>query len=118
MQTQAEQILWKNLRHRRLRGLKFRRQHPIGPYIVDFYCTQHRLIVELDGGMHEMQKEQDRQRSSQLAAYGYRILRIKNHEVESDLESVLARIAEACGNSALLPEIPGEGQAGVRQDKD
>jgi very-short-patch-repair endonuclease len=98
--TSAEQILWAHLRNRNLCGLKFRRQHPIGPYIADFYCAQHRLIVELDDGVHASQAEQDRQRTEQLAAYGYRVLRFSNLAVEHDLEVVLGKITTACEASA------------------
>ena len=112
-QTPAEQALWGRLRNRGLLGLKFRRQHPIGPYIADFYCAQHRLVVELDGGVHRNQEEQDAGRTAQLAAYGYHVLRVQNEEVEIDLEGVLRKIALACGITALLPNL-GEGQADER----
>jgi very-short-patch-repair endonuclease len=110
VQTPAEQALWSRLRNRGLSGLKFRRQHPIGPFIADFYCAQHRLVIELDGGVHRKQAEQDAKRTAQLAAYGFRVLRVQNEEVQTDLESVLRKIAEACGTTALLPCL-GEGQA-------
>jgi very-short-patch-repair endonuclease len=110
-QTAAEQILWDRLRNRGLCGMKFRRQHPVGPYIADFFCHEHRLIVELDGGIHAAQGEQDRQRAEQLAAHGYRVLRYSNQAVEHDLEAVLSKIAAACGAAALLPGVVGEGQA-------
>ena len=95
--TRAEAILWERLRNRRLNGLKFRRQHPIGPYIVDFYCAQHRLIVEIDGPVHRLQAEHDRLRAEELERRGYRILRVTNEEVERDIEGVLKKIAKACG---------------------
>ena len=94
--TEAERILWEHLRNRRLHGLKFRRQHPIGPYIVDFYCAAHRLVVEIDGPIHEGQREQDALRSEYLTMYGYRVLRFTNEEVLRDTESVLKRIWQAC----------------------
>ena len=109
-QTGAEQILWNNLRNRSLHGLKFRRQHPLGPYIVDFYCAQQRLIVELDGGIHMKQGEADKQRASQLVAHGYRVLRFNNQEVESELEAVLERIAAACGVSPFSQAIWEKGR--------
>jgi very-short-patch-repair endonuclease len=118
IQTTAEQILWDRLRNRRLCELKFRRQHPIGAYIVDFYCDEDRLVIELDGGIHDQQKEQDEQRDSQLAAYGFHILRFQNQEVESNLEVVLGKIAAAGGDSALLPGCLGEGQPGGRPDEE
>jgi very-short-patch-repair endonuclease len=113
-QTKVEQVLWARLRNRGLHGLKFRRQHPIGPYIADFYCAEHRLIVEVDGGIHNAQQEPDKLRGEQLAAHGYRVVRFTNAEVETSLQAVLERIAAACGMQRPSPE-PGEGQADVRQ---
>lgn len=94
--TPAEQILWKRLRHRQLRGLKFRRQHPIGEFIVDFYCAEHKLIIELDGVVHAYQRERDQERTDILEHQGYHVLRIKNAEIKQDIESVLRRIIAAC----------------------
>lgn len=94
--TLAEQLLWEHLRDRQLAGLKFRRQHPLGRFIVDFYCAEHKLIVELDGTVHEQQHERDQERTDILKRQGYRILRIKNAEIEQDLEGVLQRIVAAC----------------------
>jgi very-short-patch-repair endonuclease len=90
--TPAEVVLWDRLRSRRLGGYKFRRQHPIGPYIADFYCAMRRLVVEVDGKVHIGQAEADEQRSQRMADYGYRVLRVSNQEIESDLESVMNRI--------------------------
>jgi very-short-patch-repair endonuclease len=90
--TPAEGVLWDRLRSRRLGGYKFRRQHPIGPYIADFYCAMRRLVVEVDGKVHNGQAEADEQRSRRMADYGYRVLRVSNQEIESDLESVMNRI--------------------------
>jgi very-short-patch-repair endonuclease len=90
--TPAEQILWQHLRNRKLHGLKFRRQHPIGRFIVDFYCPESRLIVELDGEIHDRQFEYDTARTEQLQAYGDRVLRFQNQEVLDRLSSVLDEI--------------------------
>jgi len=65
-QTPAEALLWGHLRNRRLKGLKFRRQHPVGRFVADFYCAQHRLIVELDGAVHQRQREYDDLRTEEL----------------------------------------------------
>ncbi|MDW8141457.1 MAG: endonuclease domain-containing protein [Candidatus Bipolaricaulota bacterium] len=92
----VESILWEYLRRRQLCGLKFRRQHPIGEFIVDFYCAEHKLIIELDGAIHEQQRERDQERTEILQRQGYRVLRIKNAEIEQDLEGVLQRITAAC----------------------
>ena len=94
--TPAEKILWQYLRTNKLNGLHFRRQQIVFGYFADFYCHQHVLIVELDGGIHETQKEYDAKREAHLIARGFRILRFKNEEVEKDLQGVLRKILEAC----------------------
>ena len=97
--TPAETILWKELRTNKLNGLHFRRQQIIHGYIADFYCHQHELIVELDGGIHEMQKEYDAERGAYLIALGFRVVRFKNEEVYQDLKSVLQKILNECKNT-------------------
>ena len=87
--TPAERVLWGRLRNRQLEGLKFRRQHPLGRFIVDFCCAQHRLIVEVDGGVHRNQREYDEARTQVLQAHGYRVLRFSNEAVLGDVEAVL-----------------------------
>jgi len=94
--THAEKILWVHLRTNKLNGLHFRRQQIVFGYFADFYCHQHALIVELDGGIHETQKEYDAERERHLKEHGFRILRFKNEEVERDLNGVLRKILEAC----------------------
>ncbi|MDD4890754.1 MAG: DUF559 domain-containing protein [Phycisphaerae bacterium] len=91
--TEAEGILWQCLRAHRLGGLKFRRQHPVGPYIADFLCLQAMLIVELDGISHEGRVEYDAQRQGKLESLGYEVLRFKNQDLWS-LERVLATIEQ------------------------
>jgi very-short-patch-repair endonuclease len=95
--TPSEAHLWKCLRRSRLGGFKFRRQHPIGRFVVDFCCVRKRLIIELDGDVHneELQSRYDLNRDEILQGLGYRILRFRNEEVASSLDSVLARILEA-----------------------
>jgi len=95
--TRAERALWEALRGRRLNGLRFRQQHPVGPFALDFYCPSAKLVVEVDGGVHGEQRDQDAYRDDHLASYGYRVLRVRNGEVMGDLPSVLARIAERAG---------------------
>jgi very-short-patch-repair endonuclease len=80
-QTPAEAALWDLLRGRRSQGLKFRRQHAIGPYIVDFYCAAAQLVIEVDGSIHEQQREDDADRTAFLETKGLRVLRYKNEEV-------------------------------------
>ncbi len=79
--TFPEAIFWKYLRDRRMEGLKFRRQLPLGPYIADFACPSIRLIVELDGGVHDLRLEQDAKRDAWLTANGWTVLRFRNNEV-------------------------------------
>ena len=92
--TEAEKSLWKALRRDQIRGVSFRRQHPIGRYVLDFYCPSARLAIEVDGGQHAsgQQKESDLSRDQWLAAQGIRILRFWNNDVLSNLEGVLQTI--------------------------
>jgi very-short-patch-repair endonuclease len=107
--TPAEQILWEHLRDRRLSGLKFRRQHPIGSCIVDFFCAAARLVIEIDGGIHRQQVEADTLRSQELEEQSYQILRFTNEQIETELEKVLSTIQNACQPKTPLPHA-GEGQ--------
>jgi very-short-patch-repair endonuclease len=93
-QTPAEALLWERLRNRKLAGLKFKRQHRIGRFIVDFYCRELRLVVELEGGIHDRtdQRTYDEMRFEELKARGLRVLRIRNEEVLNDVEGVLRKI--------------------------
>ena len=84
--------MWEALRDRRFEGLKFRRQHGAGPFVLDFFCAAHKLVIELDGAVHDDQVEQDTYRTEHLVQYGYRVLRFRNEEVFDDLPGVLARI--------------------------
>jgi len=90
--TDAEQLLWKYLRGRRLAGYKFRRQAVIEPFIVDFVCLEAKLIIEADGGQHLEQIEQDTKRTTELQAKGYTIMRFWNHEILKDINTVLEQI--------------------------
>ncbi len=102
-QTDAEQILWYHLRARRFQGVKFRRQRPVGPYIVDFVCLESRLVLELDGGQHSEIVARDARRDAWLAANGYRVLRFWNNEVMQRLPDVLERIRVALEKDPLTP---------------
>jgi very-short-patch-repair endonuclease len=86
--TRAEWVLWLALRDRRLGGLKFARQQPLGPYYADFVCREQRLIVEVDGGQHA-DNPADRKRDDYLTALGYRVVRVWNNEVLGNLDGVL-----------------------------
>ena len=90
--TDAERVLWRHLRNKRLLGYKFRRQAVIGRYIVDFVCFSQNLIVELDGGQHPAQSGYDAKRTEWLQSRGYRVLRFWDNEALGDVDSVLERI--------------------------
>ena len=110
-QTPAEERLWYFLRAHRFLGLKFKRQKPLGPYIVDFICMERGLVIELDGSQHGDQVTYDRERDAWLAGEGFTVLRFWNHDVMNQIESVLERImqtVEAPSPPAPLPQA-GEG---------
>jgi len=79
--TDAEQKIWRHIRKRQLMGFRFRRQAPIGKYIVDFVCLEQRLIIELDGGQHAVNQDYDRSRSEWLRSQGFKVIRFWNHDV-------------------------------------
>ncbi|MBL8797016.1 MAG: endonuclease domain-containing protein [Planctomycetia bacterium] len=94
--TPAEKILWSILRDRRLQGFKFRRQQPLGPYVVDFFCAQLRLILELDGESHVGREHEDAARQQWLEQQGIRVLRFWNPDIYDDREAVLESIWQTC----------------------
>ncbi len=94
--TPAEVILWKHLRSRRFEQFKFRRQRPIGKYIVDFVCLGIKLIIELDGESHLKKQERDEERDEWLQEQGYRVLRYWNNQIYDELDSVLEEIWLVC----------------------
>jgi very-short-patch-repair endonuclease len=106
--TIAEQRLWYRLRSRSLYGMKFVRQEPIGPYIVDFVCREQRLIIEVDGGQHA-ESERDLVRDQWLREHKYRVLRFWNNDVIQNTDGVLEAIAEVLGTSPS-PRLRGEGR--------
>ena len=93
-QTDAEKILWQRIRRRQIGGHRFRRQHPIGNYIVDFFCFEQGLVIEVDGGQHLEQDDYDRERTKWLESQGYRLLRFWNNEVQDEVEAVVQAIWE------------------------
>ena len=96
-QTKAERILWGHLANRRTAGAKFRRQQPIGRYIVDFVSFEHRVVVEVDGGQHDelANRRADQTRSGWLETQGYTVMRFWNNEVQENLEGVVHEIRAA-----------------------
>ncbi|MDP2618933.1 MAG: endonuclease domain-containing protein [Hyphomicrobiales bacterium] len=116
--SDAERALWQRLRAHRFRGLGFRRQVPVGPYIADFVCQEARLVIELDGGQHGVAGEvlHDRRRTAWLAGRGYRILRFWNDEVLKNMDGVLRRIEEELrdtppsrSTASRRPDLPLKG---------
>ena len=105
-QTDAEALLWYYLRDKQLDGYKFRRQHPIGPYIVDFACLSRKVLIELDGGHHAEQREQDEARDRFLRNEGYRVLRFWNNEVFENCGGVLEAIRAAVQDPPPQPSAP------------
>jgi very-short-patch-repair endonuclease len=91
--TGAERKLWRVIRDRQLAGAKFRRQHPLGPYVIDFYCEESQIAVEVDGMQHV--PERDDGRTAWLEAHGCRVIRFWNHEVLQQLPAVLETISLA-----------------------
>jgi ATP-dependent helicase HrpA/adenine-specific DNA-methyltransferase len=90
--TDVERKLWSRLRDGQLDGYKFHRQHPLGPYILDFFCESERLAVEIDGGQHADDKARDDLRTAWLVARGCRVIRFWNHDVLENIEGVLERL--------------------------
>ena len=103
--TDAEQALWRHLRSRQLNGHKFRRQHPIGPYIADFACVEARLVVELDGGQHAQADalKHDERRTQFLLAQGWHVLRFWNHDMLAEPAGVLQTIVQALAHPPPPP---------------
>ena len=102
-QTDAERRLWARLRDRRLLDVKFARQVPIGPYVVDFCCREKRVIVELDGGQHSERRAYDMSRTASLETLGYRVLRFWDNEALANTDGVLQRVAEARASGHACP---------------
>jgi very-short-patch-repair endonuclease len=107
--TRAEWVLWLALRDRRLGGLKFTRQQPLGPYCVDFVCRERRLIIEVDGGQHA-DSASDRRRDACLNTLGYRVIRVWNNEVLGNLEGVLQMLASELEIAPHPVPLPAGGE--------
>ena len=115
--TYPEKKLWSALSGRKLAGLKFRRQHPIEPYIVDFYCAQVKLILELDGESHDGRQEYDSNREHYLESMGLRVLRIANDDVLKNLDGVVEMIARVAGYAEATPSPSPSPAAGEGDEK-
>ena len=110
--TDVERLLWSHLRGRRLRNFKFRRQQPIGGYIVDFVCVETRLVIELDGGQHSELAAQDAHRTTMLEKNGFRVVRFWNDEVLKNLEGVLEEILQQLEAPPSPQPSPASGRGG------
>ena len=109
--TDAERHLWESLRAKRTGGMKFRRQQPLGPYVVDFVNFEARLVIEVDGGQHASAEEQDRERDAWLRGKGFRVLRFWNHDIFGNREGVLDVILR----EASVPPLPNPPPPGGRE---
>ncbi len=105
--TDTERLLWKYLRAKQMEGCKFRRQEPIGSYIVDFVCQEKRIVIEVDGGQHSTEKERDNERDKWFEGKGYKVLRFWNNEVLSNIEGVLEVIRDCLNHPPLTPPFKG-----------
>jgi very-short-patch-repair endonuclease len=90
--SDAEQALWNLLRGRQICGLKFRRQHPFGDYILDFVCLENKLVIGVEGGQHGQQEGYDEHRTQKLQAASFRVVRFWNNEVLKEIESIREKI--------------------------
>ena len=114
-QTDAERKLWFCLRDRRLAGLKFRRQMPLGRYVVDFCCESAHLIIEVDGGQHADTTDSDLNRTMDLEAMGYLVLRFWNHDVLKNTDGVVESILDTLGKLSPVPPHPNPLPNGERE---
>ena len=108
-QTEHERLLWKRIRNRKLQNLKFRRQVPIGSYIVDFACMEKRLVIEVDGTSHANTQQYDLDREEYLRTRGFMTVRFTNRHVHEAMDWVLGQIAEAAELCSPPPSPEGRG---------
>jgi len=101
--TETEKILWTHLRKKQQNGMYFRRQHPYGIYILDFYCFKANLAIEVDGDIHLYRKEYDEERTRYLESSGLKVLRFSNEEVEKQIEFVIDVINKYISTSFVVP---------------
>lgn len=98
-ETTAEDVLWRQLRRKQLSGRKFRRQHPVGGVILDFYCPEHLLAIEVDGSVHDDQIDWDTDRTRYLDEFGIQVIRFRNDDVLTNIDTVLQQILETVPQS-------------------
>ena len=114
-QTDAERVLWFRLRDRRFNGWKFRRQFPVDRFVVDFFCADAHLIIELDGGQHAVRVAADLERTKILEAMGYLVIRFWNNDVMKNIDGVLEEINAALGSHTSEPPHPNPLPSGERE---
>ncbi len=109
--TRAESILWEALKGKKISGLRFRRQHPIGKYIADFYCHPIKLVIEIDGEIHNSRenKDYDIGREADLSSLGIKVIHFTNSQVENDLDNVLILIKQISESRLLELKSPLQG---------
>lgn len=107
--TEAEKMLWRHLSRRQLEGFKFRRQQPIERYIVDFVNFERKLVIEVDGGQHKLQKDKDKKRDSWFEQKGFKVLRFWNNEIFENLEGVLDVVRRNLLSPSPNPSHRGRG---------
>ncbi len=112
--TDVERLLWRLLRARQIEGFKFRRQEPIGIYIVDFVCFESKVIIEVDGGQHSIETEKDKERDEWFKSQGFKVLRFWNNEALTNTEGVLEVIRANCLSHPPLNPLPSREGRGNR----
>lgn len=115
--TDVERLLWRRLRFWQVDGYKFRRQQPLGNYIVDFVCLQKRLIIELDGGQHAQEVNHDAERDAWLQAQGFTVLRFWNNDVLKNIDGVMEMIVKSLQSTPYLNPSPQGGRTKMRSKK-
>src|SRR4030065_971141 len=116
--TDAEKLLWRHLRSRQLEGYKFRRQEPLGNYVVDFICYEKRIVIEVDGGQHATEKCKDNERDEWLRRQGFKVLRFWNNDVLQNMNGV-SDVIRNCSNPPHPDPLPprGGGKMATKEDK-
>jgi len=115
--TDAESRLWYRLRRKQIDGHRFRRQSPVGPYVVDFLCAEAKLVVEVDGGQHTWRADDDAKRTAWLESQGYRVIRFWNNEISDNIEGVLETIVRAALTAPPPRPSPSEEGEGVAPER-
>lgn len=116
--TDAERLLWRKLRFWQVDGLKFRRQQPLGRYIVDFICLEKRLVIEVDGGQHSEQVAYDVERDTWLRDQGFKVLRFWNHDVLQNIDGVVDVVVKALRNTPFLNPSPQGGRKKIARGRE